>query len=160
MLKQPRLSHGSPGTKAPSEMRLGALPGIWPGATGQKQLKFRELEKSFSIQDQFYFNSIILEINAKSQQWKKISEFKVKPEHHYRFLFCWGLCCGPHRTQLRIPGKPLLWSCVLADILRDRRSLWASNEPLDIPYRYQLSWVGPQGRNLKSIVYGGCLLKE
>lgn len=83
MLKQPRLSHGSPGTKAPSKMKLGALPGTWPGAAGQKQLKFRELEKSFRIQDQFYFKSIILEINAKSQQWKKISEFKVKSEHHY-----------------------------------------------------------------------------
>lgn len=47
-----------PETKAASEMKLVTLPRTWTGAARQKQLKFKELEKSLG----FKINSILIQL--------------------------------------------------------------------------------------------------
>lgn len=79
MLKQPRSSHGSPGrsrNKGSKRDEIGDIASDLDWGSKAETTQIQGVGKKVRIQDQFYFNSIILEINAKSQQWTKYQNLR------------------------------------------------------------------------------------
>lgn len=79
MLKQPRSSHGRPGwsrNKGSKQNEIGDIAQDLDWGSKAETTQIQGVGKKLRIQDQFYFNSIILEINAKSQQWTKYQNLR------------------------------------------------------------------------------------